>query len=363
MKTSDFWKAWCNIFLKPMIALSALLLVCFILNFMLVTPLYSTIIGTIMQDVRSQTENIDIVFMGSSRTHRSVDTPALSKGLNKNVFNVSYENATFYATYHLLKEVYNTNKLETLVLEISMPNFSRANSTEDEFIYQTLTGENKQDFAKGIDLEFNNSSLFNFTNYLENFSNGRFVKNVKAKFSNHDRIGEELETAHTKYNGNGFISVDHVIDKGSELILPKKSYGKGDNLWEDSYANKLQVEYFHKIMEFCEESEIEVVLYSPPYPYQVTSKHEKDLIEFDNFVKTTIEQYNLDYIDFSKIKKDHMTLSNNYFYNANHCNLDGAKKLQPIILEIFNQIKSGKFEYSAWFYDSFTAMIADYNAQ
>lgn len=359
MKTSSFKQAWINVFLKPMIVIALFLASCFMLNFLLVPPAQASIIETILADANKCEENVDMIFLGSSRTYRGIDTPNISKNINKNVFNIAYENANYLTSYHLLKEICKENSLETLLLEVSMTNFTREDSTEDIYIYKMLTEENQKQFAKAINLEYNNSILLEFTNHLNNFSNGRFANNVKLKFSKFEKIGDTINNQNSKYMGNGFL-YSNASAKG-ELSLPS-SYLNGKALWQDNFAKEKQIEYFYNILEFCKEENIEVVLYSPPYPYDVSSDFVEDFNNFDNFVNETIKDYDLKYLDFSKVKKDVLELKNNYFYNANHCNGTGALALQPIISEILQEIQNNDFAQEKWFYQDYTQMKSDYNA-
>ena len=64
---------------------------------------------------------------------------------------------------------------------------------------------------------------------------------------------------------------------------------------------------------------------------------------------------------FSKLLKSHFELTNDYFYNANHLNGDGATKLEPIITNIYNDLKNYTYNASNYFYNSYSEMMADYN--
>ena len=94
-------KIWLNFVLKPLIAIVLAVVACLFFNFLLVTPPQSSTISTTMADVKAQEENIDVVFLGTSMTFRDIDAVALSQGLEKNVFNIAYENADYYTSYYL----------------------------------------------------------------------------------------------------------------------------------------------------------------------------------------------------------------------------------------------------------------------
>ncbi|MBQ4535398.1 MAG: DUF1574 family protein, partial [Clostridia bacterium] len=257
-------KIWLNFVLKPLIAIVLAVVACLFFNFLLVTPPQSSTISTTMADVKAQEENIDVVFLGTSMTFRGIDAVALSQGLDKNVFNIAYENGDYYTNYYLLKEVTKKNNLEKLFLESSIHSFSRTNSTEDIEVYKILSKDLKHEFAKGIGLNYVDFPLLEFTNYLKNFSNERFQKTVTSKLDGKKEIGANISTKNSIYKGHGFVCNLKQVSSPANLILPK-NYFYHNKIFDESNVDKKQLEYYHKIFKLCEEKNIEVVLYSPTY--------------------------------------------------------------------------------------------------
>ena len=313
-----------------------------------------------MADMKSQTQNIDVLCMGSSRVYRSVNAPEVSKQIENNMFNLAYDYANFFTTYYLLQEACKTNNIETLYLEVSMTNFTRETSTEDVFIYNTLTGETKKEFANGINLNYNNCSLLEFTNYMKNFSNGRFVNSVKNKVVKEKYLGSSIAGRNIDYKGNGYLYANWEIKNDEDVFLPASYYING-NLWDIENVCEKQIEAFYNIIDFCEERNINVVLFSPPYPSKITQDNIEEFKAFDSYVKGSIENLGLKYLDFSKLKKEYIELTKEYFYNANHNNGAGASKLAPIYAEIYEEINNDIFNESDWFYLTFDEMSQNYN--
>lgn len=332
---------------------------CLALNFVLVPPPLASTIEVIMDDAKSQAENIDIVFCGSSRTYRGIDSVALSANLDANIFNIAYENANFYSSYYLLVELLKTKEIGKLFLEVSTTNFTRADTTEDSLIYRILTGDTQVEFATGLALDYLDFDLLDFTNYMENFSNGRFVSNIKQKLGKFTDNGQRITKPWSTYEGNGFLNCTHTVSQSAELLLPQSYFHDGE-FWDDEFVNKVQFDYFEKIIRLCDDNEIEVFLYSPPYPYCVIEDYGSELEIFDNYIENIAVQYGLEYLNFSKIKKELLKLENKYFYNANHCNGNGAKALEPIIEDVIEQIEQNTFTSENVFYDSYQYMIEDY---
>ncbi len=358
MKTSDLNKKMNSAIMfcvKIVLVLSITLASCGLLNFLLVPTLDSSVVGISMIDANRQEDNIDIMMMGTSRTYRGVDAPYLSEELNKNVFDIVSNSATYVSIYHLLVELCKNNTPEKVFLEVSSVNFKRDTGTEDEYIYHLLTGENKEEYKNAISLDYSDLGIFEFVNYLKNFANGKFAQNVSYKV-NSLPLGSTDYYDNCEYRGKGF-SYANATCEGKEMVLPNSYLTNGD-AWEEEHLNEKALEYFYKIIDYCNANNIELVLYSLPYPKIIIEKYYDDFTQFDISFHSYIEKYDdLVYLDFTKVKSQFMDLSTDYFYNANHCNGTGADVLSPIISEIMKEIESNTYQYNNWFYDAYEQLF------
>ncbi len=338
-------------FIKILAILCIALATCGALNFILIPTLDTSVVGISMIDANSQKENIDVMMMGTSRTYRGVDAPYLSEKLNENVFDIVSNSVTYISLYHLLIELCKTNEPEKVFIEVSSVNFKRDMGTEEMYIYHFLTGQNQKDYGDAVSLDYEERGLFEFTNYLRNFANGKFVENIRFKVDPVP-LGSTDYWDNCTYMGKGFSSADATCD-GKNLDLPGAYLTNGD-AWEEEDVNEKALEYFYKIIDYCNEHNIEVILYSLPYPKVIIEKYFEDFVQFDNSLHSYIENYdNLIYLDFSKIREEYMELSTDYFYNANHCNGLGAEKIAPIFLDIYREIENNTYSYDKWFYNDF----------
>ncbi len=361
MKNTNFFKRnWKYFCLYPVVIFVMIALALTLFNYLLVPPQNATIIETIMSEVKKQKNNIDVAFAGSSRTYNAVDSVSLSEDFDKNIFNIAYESSDFFSTYHLLEEVEKTNNLEQIFLEVSIVNFYRENSTQVTYLYRTLTGKTKQQYEKGKNINYNKFKPLDFVNYLKNFSNGRFVENIRLKAIKNKELGYSIKNKYTTYKGKGFLTTTRAVKNSSKLDLPK-SYLKNSELWNDSYANTLQVKYFYKIIDWCKDKNIEVILYSPPYPHVISEKYAGDFDRFDSYLNSIISEMDLEYIDFSKLLKSKMELTNDCFYNSNHLNQTGSNKLYPIIKDVYQDLLNDTYNPANYFYDSYQSMVQNYN--
>lgn len=353
-------KHWKQILVYPIVLCLLFVASCSFFNFLLVPAKNSSIVEAVMTEAKNEDENIDMIFFGSSRTYRGINSYALSNNLNKNIFNIAYERATFLTNYYLLKELYKTNKPEAVFIEISTASFLRDKGSEDIYAYQTLTGENKTEFAEVAELEYHELSLLDFTNYLDNFSNEKFIQNVKLKFKGEYDICDTVRGGDKiDYHGKGFLGVDKSVNDNKHLSLPL-SYGSTEE-WEEEKVNTLQFEYLEKIINFCKSHNITVYLYCTPFPYYITNEMLNVFSGFDEYIKENFTSKGIEYIDFAKIKKSLITLNNSCFYDGNHCNLHGANEIAPILANVISDLENNTYNSQNYFYDTFQDMIDDYS--
>ena len=311
--------------------------------------------------MKKEKENIDIIFLGSSRTYRGINSYQLSNNLDKNVFNIAYEQSSYITSYYLLNEVCKTNNPEMVCIEVSAANLIREKSTEDICAYKTMTGSTKTEFADAVSLKYKDLYLLNFVNYLENFSNHKFIKNVRLKFMKDYSLYKGLQNNKTTYYGKGTLLVDKVVSEDKHLALPL-SYGSTEK-WEEERVNSMQYDYLLKIIDFCKGKGIKICLYNPPFPYSVTEEMADVFTGFDEYVKENLLKGKMVYVDFAKTKKEFVKLIHAYFYDGNHCNKDGAEVMTPIITEVISNIINGTYESDDYFYSTFEEMIADYEQE
>ena len=327
---------------------------------MLVPPVQTSKIGTIMEEIEMQDENIDIMFLGSSRTYSSVDTVYLSQALDENVFNIASDSVTYCSLYHLLVELCKTNTPKSILIECSSANFKRDSGFEDVYIYQLLSGQNQIDYQTAIDYTYVDSDLINFVNYLENFSNGKFIENIIYKVSSSDISGTILDTAKSTYIGNGYIYADASLENDEDVYLSGSYFTNGE-LWGENCWNEDALNYFYKILDFCKLNDIEVILYFPPFPSAIAEKYYKGLESFNKSIGEFIKDYsNIKILDFSKIKLDYFELKLAYFLDGSHVNGEGATILRTIIEDIYFEIESNTYNEDKWFYKNYEELFADY---
>ena len=355
MKLSNILKKyWLQIFIYPLVLVILFFATCGMLNFILVPANGTTILEDSLTAAQTAAGDIDIAFLGASRTYRGIDAAHLSTNLNQNIYNISHENATYLTQYYLLKELCKTKKINSVYVEVSIANFVRVGEDHNYFAYKVLTGEDKQTYAEAVHFEYDNNQILEFKNHLKNFSNGRFWSTVTTRI--------------TKNTNPIFNEYGRAVAYGHGFYYAKRKASNERKLqWFDSfYSAPLEnycsesITYFFKILDFCQANDIAIKLYQTPFPLDIIKNYTAHLNEFDTWLQAQTAQYNLEYYDFAKLKKERLALNNDYFYDFAHCNGEGAFVLRPNIESLLQAVSAGTYQAEDYFYPDFDAMVADY---
>jgi hypothetical protein len=155
-----------------------------------------------------------------------------------------------------------------------------------------------------------------------------------------------LTTDIYRYEGQGFASLNFVMNP--KQILQDNAYIDSDNLISD-----FSMEYLNKIIEYCNDNEIELVLVNPPVT-DMQLMECGDYQEFIDCVNEVAEANGLKYYDFSLTKKGALTMELTDYYESAHLNGQGADKFSECVSRILN----GELDESA-FYDTFAEKLAN----
>jgi lysophospholipase L1-like esterase len=111
--------------------------------------------------------------------------------------------------------------------------------------------------------------------------------------------------------------------------------------------------WLHKIIDYCDEKGIELVLVNVPMP---DGQMQADLYydEYTQYIRNVAQEYGLKYYDFNLTKKGVLTMERSDYDDNSHLNGQGADKFS----ECVSKILSGELDESA-FYDTFAEKLAN----
>lgn len=333
---------------KFIVKIFALILICCLL---LVPMNYITqnndghYIYRMMNEMYSCEKNIDILFLGSSHVYRCYDTKLADDLLGVKTFNAGSSSQGMNTSYFLLREINRYHDIKTVYLDTY---YGIANIPENDA--QVFTISDYMKFGRNkTELLLSNGGLQTLINGYLTVRRGNFniIRNIKSNFSeisDYSSVSYENE----EYRGEGFVYSFETCNFDDETIY--SSYAGTTDLSAECPVNEIYKKYLLKIIEYCKENEIELVLVSQPMPRKTTDY----VIHYDNFVnyiKGIAVGNGIKYWNFD-LFKGNIGLTMSDYKDGGHLNGIGAEKYTSFFC---NFVKSCKSDYSEedYFYDSY----------
>jgi hypothetical protein len=156
-----------------------------------------------------------------------------------------------------------------------------------------------------------------------------------------------LIAKYREYAGQGFIYYKYSA-ASSDFSYKDSVYLEPDNLVSD-YV----MEYLNKIIEYCNDNDIELLLFNAPVT-DASLIEAGDYQAFIDCANGVAEANGLEYLDFSLTKEEALTLELSDYKDYGHLNGQGAAKFSECVSKILN----GELDKSA-FYDTFAEKLAN----
>ncbi len=259
-----------------------------------------------MEDFFRQEEDFDVLFFGSSHMQNSVYPMQLWNDYGMVSYNMGQASSTLVMSYYnLLLACQQTNPKMIVIdsykilkdYKVYEPNYT--NSMHRTFDPYPLS------YAKYLaikDLSEEGKLLDNIMEFLFNFSIYHARWNELSK--------EDFEMADEYTKG--------VLETGIAITSPNKT-SEFNSI--DSYKGEetINVKYLRKMIEYCQENNIEVLVTYIPYPAP------DEEISASKYVQTICEEYNVNYINFLSMNLVDYNID---CYDKNsHLNVSGARKV------------------------------------
>lgn len=264
-------------------------------------------------------DNINILFLGSSHAFYGINPAYISS----NSFNASHMSQSLDYDFEILKKYKNQwSKLECIAIPISY--FT--------LFYKLETG-----------IEF--WRIKNYSIYYGMKTSNKFIDHSEA-FGN--KLTFNLRRIDSYYiKGKSGIScsnlgwgLDYNSKNKSDLNGTGKSAAKRHSKKDEKYFTE-NVNILKSIILFAKNKGVKVFLYTPPAYYTYTK--ELDSIQLNQTINTSINMANIyDNVTYHNFLLD-STFSSIAFFDADHLDEIGAKKLTNKIETLINQNKKRKF--------------------
>lgn len=306
-----------------------------------------------------ENDNIDYLFLGSSHVYCDIDPFLLDELSGKNNFNLSTGSQKLNGSYYLLREADSSHHVSHVYLELYYEV-----STGDEGNYKNygnlISNWRNTDFMKFSlkKIEYM-MSMSEIENYPETFL--PFLR-YRTRLFDTEYIKEQIEYKRgEEYNNYKFSNLNErneiteYRDKGycytTEEMRQNDLCFLQDKILEQDPLTKDAEYYLRKIIEYCQEKDIKITLFSSPmYELEVIS-----LEGYDSYVEQISRiaaQYNVAYYDFNLCRKEYLPIQEiRNFKDMGHLNSRGAEIFTAFFWKV---MEDGNKE---WFYDTYAEKL------
>jgi hypothetical protein len=251
-----------------------------------------------ISEVKNQ-KDIDILFLGSSRTYRGFDTRIFSK-FGFRTFNLGSSGQTPIQTNLLLNRYLEILNPKTVIMEVNPLTFS-IDGVESSL--DIIANDRNDLYSLGMVLKLNNIKTYN--TYLVGLVIDLF--NINKAF-----IELPLKGTDT-YIPGGFVEKE--MDYNDVFSFPERLVTIDEN----------QLEQFSKIISKLQNNNTTIILVYAPIP-NTYYKSYSNIKYFDSLMVSYSEYYN-----FNKT----MTLNDSlHFYDQNHLNQNGVRLFNNKLIEL-----------------------------
>lgn len=298
-------------------------------------------------------ENIDVLFLGSSHCYRSINTAILDEEWGLNTFNAGTSSQNLVGSYYLLKEAAKKNRISKVYLEVfyelqkNNPDYQSPTAayiisdymkpSVNRIAYLWDSG-GKDYLAHGLILARRNwQDLFTpskIMELLEKKSHPEYRNYAYVKFEDDEYEGKGFVRNFKEVNPEGF-SANKLFDPIAENAIEENNR-----------------KYLNKIIDFCQEEEIELIFYSAP----MSDFRLMGVGNYDSYIvqmKTFLKERDMPYYDFNLCRSMFLNLDNSCFMDNHHLNGKGADLFSMTFADFF----AGKIETDAFFWDSYEQKI------
>lgn len=245
----------------------------------------------------------ELLILGNSRTYRGINPDRLSI----KSFNFSHDNDSYNQIYYKLKYLIDIEKdIKYLILGLDYFQFSFKSDTRN-YVYADFFDSKYMD-------DFEESSVF--------------VKKMDYYLSNINP--KKILSLSPKENKSFLRENGQYIKAG----LAKET----DTITRDMNRLDIQIKYFEKTLLLCDQKKIKVFIVNlPTRQNELNSYTNNEIDEFDNFIKSYVDNKYVFYLNFSKFEgfttKDYTDITHFNENAANHFTEILNKKIMGIIDE------------------------------
>lgn len=297
-------------------------------------------------------ENIDNLFLGSSHVYFDVDTALMDTYTEADNYNLSTPLQPLIASYYLLKEADRHYDIQNVYLEmyygVSLLDSSILYNWR-VYDYMPLSVNKLEYIMAAADTEERYLSFFRARRMWQNALDIEKVieivtKKQKDEYINHQWV-KRNENGIEYFEPGGFLYTEYTLD-AEECVIAEEP-----ELISENPMSAEAEEYLRKILEYCKERNINIVLFCSPVTEYKLSAYEG----YDNYYSQVSEiaaEYDRTYFDFNLCREETLDLRDrNFWRDTEHLNIWGAERFTSVLY----QVLSTGADRNDYFYDSYEA--------
>ncbi|MCM1990254.1 DUF1574 domain-containing protein [Oceanirhabdus seepicola] len=244
-------------------------------------------------------EEYNLIILGNSRMYRGINPDMF----NVNTYNFAHDNDTYNQMYYKLLYLEKNNNLPNSVLiGTDYFQFSFIADTRN-YIYKSL-----------LDPEYMKDYSFHFNEDM----NRRMTELQNNLLLRWNSIFEEEDENRRYLKGNG------------QFIIPGIP-SETDTVTRESKMLPIQKEYFEKIIEYCKDKNIKVIVVMPPLrKNELINYTDEYLKEFNQYINDSLGEDGV-YLNFTYDARFNI----NDFTDITHLDKEGADKFSKILWDRF----------------------------
>lgn len=314
-------------------------------------------------------ENIDYLYLGSSHVYHAVNPAILDEKNGKMNFNLSTPSQNLEQSYYVLREADKYNDLSRVYVELAYVvstepygNFAGKDAVINTWRntdYMKWSLNKIRALADMSGTEYLMDALFPFLRYRTELTNMDYVRK---------EVGIKRGEMYRNYEESVTIQDENAQAAGEfySIYYPKGFYYttvefKDSDIFQTHTAENMSMtedakEYLGKIIEYCRDKGIEVVLFcAPVYELNLIAAGQYD--SYRQQVQEIAQVYGIEYYDFNIARKEVLPIQQKeYFFDDNHLNSVGAE----LFTNCFHRVMTASAEERKdFFYASYEEKLQD----
>lgn len=290
-----------------------------------------------------QEQEIDTIFVGASVCSADLAPDIFDARLQVNSFNMGTPAQEIEQTIRALKVVLEEHEIETVIYGMGFFSLQMEGGEEPEMTFvKALSRE--QGGLKGLktnieylfseDVKTKEMSVryfFPWTYNCIDYTIEAISANMQEKL-NTTIVEADMESTERRNwrLEKGFRPFTGVVDYATSWSM--NSY----RVYKQEF-DKESISYFKQLLKLCKENNVDLVVINSPHPaYDVVSCYDTYEAQ-DMEVRRICESYGVEYYNFSMAKPELFDIQEDYFYDFEHLNYNGAQAFSNAVCDLLEK--------------------------